>query len=567
MVWVIEAWAFTVLYAWQAYHRWRTWPHRWLWTLFGVAVALVFGVLLLAFFGRVFHYLAQLPDFTRPFVIGFLQRLMAALLLALTTMVFLSSVLNALSLLYLSDDLEFLLALPIRRSVLVGFRSLAVVFQSSYMVYLVLLPVWLAMVWKLGLPVVFVGWALLTMSLYVVPVALLGVAVTTLLVRVFPVRRLHQFVAVLLAVALTGLLFYVRMMRPERWVRPLEPAELWGLLRQLETPGSAWLPYGWTSVAMLAPFVQPAWMTQVPHAGPALVGWGVGVSVLAWAVARRYFYGSWLKAREALSRIGGRARRARRSPRWSSVDLWLLMKEWWSFSRDPAQWGHLLLIGAVLTVYFFNVRLIPVPHPAVAYFVWALNVAMTGFILSALAARFVLPAFSSDGPAYWLLYVLPLDPGRVYWVRWGFYTASLTVLSEVLLLGSLRLQRLSHPAFVVLNLYMALTLAVVLGTMALTAGVRFRRHEEVHASVRLAVGAGGLLYMLVGFLWVVWTLAAALPWVWFHVRAAWWGRESPPWVYGPLGLHGLSAIIGTFVLLRRGLAESRTPPMYGDKTK
>lgn len=554
--------ALGTLYARQAYHRWRTWPHRWTWTLFGTVVALVFGALLFAFFARTFHYLNQLPDFTRPFVVGLLQRLMAALLLALTTMVFLSSVLNALSLLYLSDDLEFLMVLPVRRSVLLGFRSLGVVFQSTYMVYLVLLPVWLAMVRELGLPGVFVGWAFLTMSLYVVPVALLGVAATTVLVRVFPVRRLHQFGVVLLAVALTGLLFYVRMMRPERWVRPFDPAELWGLLRQLETPGSAWLPYGWASVAMLAPFVQPAWMTQVPYAGPALAGWGVAVPVLAWTVTRRAFYGSWLKAREALGRIGGRGRRVRRDVRRSSVDAWLLVKEWWSFSRDPAQWGHLLLVGAVLAVYFFNVRLIPVPHPAVAYFVWALNVAMTGFILSALAARFVLPAFSSDGPAYWLLYVLPLDPGRLYWVRWAFYTVGLTVLSEVLLLGSLRLQRLSHPAFVALNAYMALALAVVLGTMALTAGVRFRRHEEAHASVRLAVGAGGLLYMLVGFLWVVWTLAAALPWVWFHVRGAWWGGRPPLWGYGLLGLHGLSTVLSTVGLVRRGLAGSRTPPMY-----
>jgi len=553
--------ALVALYARQAYHRWRTWPHRWAWTLFGAAVALAFGGLLLAFFARTFHYLNQLPEFTRPFVMGFIQRLMAALLLALTTMVFLSSVLNTLSLLYLSDDLEFLLALPVRRSVVLGLRSLGVVFQSTHMVYLVLLPVWLAMVWQLDLPVGFVGWAFLTMSLYVVPVALLGVAATSVLVRVFPVRRLHQFVAVLLAVAVTGLLFYVRMMRPERWVRPLEPGELWSLLRQLETPGSAWLPYGWASVAMLAPFVRPAWMTQVPHAGPALAAWGLAVPVLAWTVARRSFYGSWLKAREALSRIGGRARRSRRGVRRSGVNAWLLAKEWWFFSRDPAQWGHLLLVGAVLAVYFFNVRLIPVPHPAMAYFVWALNVAMTGFILSALAARFVLPAFSSDGPAYWLLYVLPLDPGRVYWVRWGFYTTVLTVLSEVLLLGSLRLQRLAHPAFVVLNAYMALALAVVLGTMALTAGVRFRRHEEAHASVRLAVGAGGLLYMLVGFLWVVWTLAAALPWVWFHVRAEWWGGRAPLWPYGLLGLHGLSAIMSTVGLVRRGLAGSRIPPI------
>ncbi|MCS7312598.1 MAG: hypothetical protein NZ742_06760 [Acidobacteria bacterium] len=557
-----ELGALVTLHVRQAYHRWRTWPHRWAWTLFGIAVAFVFGVLLLTFFARTFHYLNQLPEFTRPFVMGFLQRLMAALLLALTTMVFLSSVLNALSLLYLRDDLEFLLALPVRRSVVLGWRTLGVVFQSTYMVYLVMIPVWLAMVWKLDLPVRFVGWAFLTMSLYVVPVVLLGVAATSVLVRVFPVRRLHQFVTVLLGVVVAGLLFYIRMMRPEQWVRPLEPGELWGLLRQLETPGSAWLPYGWASVAMLAPFVQPAWMTQVSHAGPALIAWGVAVPALAWAVARRTFYGSWLKAREALSRIGRRSRRAHRGLRSSSVNLWLLAKEWWFFSRDPAQWGHFLLVGAVLAVYFFNVRLIPIPHPAMAYFVWTLNVAMTGFILSALAARFVLPAFSNDGPAYWLLYVLPLDPGRVYWIRWGFYTVSLTVVSEVLLLGSLRLQRLSHPAFVALNAYMALALAVVLGTMALTAGVRFRRHEDAHASVRLAVGAGGLLYMLVGFLWVVWTLAAALPWVWFHVRAEWWGGRAPLWVYGLLGLHGLSTIISTIGLMRRGLAESRTPPMY-----
>ena len=310
---------------------------------------------------------------------------------------------------------------------------------------------------------------------------------------------------------------------------------------------------------MIEPYLQPEWSVHVPYAGIGFTIW-CGFAVIAMAgTTARWFYSGWTKAREALSRVRTQHRRSRLLHRVARTEAWLLLKEWWLFSRDPTMWGQLFLLGAVVAIYFLNIRLIPIPHPAVAYFVWLLNVAMTGFILSALCARFVLPAFSLDGPGYWVLYVLPITPRLVYHVRWLFYTCVLTLISAALILGGVRILAIGDPVLQWVNAYIAWTMATMLTTVALTMGVRFRRYDEPHSALRVAIGSSGLLYMLLAFAWIAWTIACTVPWVWLHVRARLAAVPPSRWGGFILGVHAFSWMILTGWTYRRGVRWIHSP--------
>ena len=528
--------------------------HPWITLVLGFT-SLVFMVLVFLFFHRVFGYMLRLPDFTRPFVLGFVQRLWAALLSAVAFLILISAALNGLTLYYLDDHTQILWSLPVHRSVFFVHRFFRTAFQSTYMVFLIVLPILAAMNFQFQLPapavLVQLGWLLLYFS----GLAALGVTAVTFLVRYLPVRRLHQLLLFTMAAVIVGLLMVFRMMRPERFVHPFAAGDLMDLLQVLTLPGARYWPQSWVATLLVKPLSRGAWRALRPNPVLGLAGFTLcAAAALAWSRTR--LPAAWTRARESLSRI----ERRRRSPglRSASTTRWLLAREWWFFSRDPAQWGQLILLGAVIAVFFFNLKMIPIPHPTVVYFVWFLNISMMGFILAALAVRFVLPSFSADGRAYWVAYVLPLRPERVFATRWWFYQAIFNVLAVLMTLGGLRLLNLTAPGFVALNLYLAVETAAVLTAFALYLGVVFRRYDADNP-LEVAVGTPGLVYMIGGFLWIGVSLAAVIPWVWFHLRRSWWGRALPMWPGLLWAAHGLLVIATTGFLYHAGCRRIRRP--------
>ena len=517
---------------------------------------ILFGTLIFLFFYRAFGYMISLPDFTRPFVLGFIQRLLTALLVALSFLVFLSGALNTLTLFYLSDETEIHWSLPIPRFHFVLNRTFRVYFQSTYMVFLTFIPVILAFTLRFQLPAPAVPIQITLLALLFFPFVAFSQVLTALLIRWFPARRLHQFLLFLTATTLVFLLLLLRISRPERFLHPLAPGDLMELLQRLTLPGALYWPQSWVSILMIHPFTGRTW-----DRAAAISSHRFTILLLASPIflflLRSLLTGSYPRARESLTRL--HPLRTRFAFRSSSIHAWLLAREWWFFSRDPTQWGQLMLLSAVLLVYFFNIRLIPIPHPSIVYFVWLLNTAMMGFILSALAARFVLPSFSFDGPAAWIIYVLPFPPDRVYQIRWAFYQFLFTILAIGMTLGSLILLRLNHPFFLFLNLLLAVTIAFPITALALNLSVRFRTIRE-HHPLQMALTAPGLLFMLASMAWIALSLLAALPRVWFRVRARFWQYPEPSWPnLVLLGYVTLTTALVYFTT-RDGIRRSRIPP-------
>src|SRR5205807_9578870 len=86
----------------------------------------------------------------------------------------------------------------------------------------------------------------------------------------------------------------------------------------------------------------------------------------------------------------------------------LLIKDLKVFLRDVSQWSQLLLLLALVLVYLYNFRVLDlqrIPYlSGVVKNVYAfVNLAMAGLVMATLCARFVFPAVSSEGGAFWII--------------------------------------------------------------------------------------------------------------------------------------------------------------------
>ncbi len=170
------------------------------------------------------------------------------------------------------------------------------------------------------------------------------------------------------------------------------------------------------------------------------------------------------------------------------------------FFRDATQWSQLILLAVLLIVYVYNIRALPlytgerVPYVVVTLVVF-LNQGLAGFVLAAIAARFIFPAVSLEGRQLWLLRSSPLDLQAMLWSKYWVGTIPLLVLA--LGIGILTNQMLQAPPFMmVMSILTTVSYTLAVGALALALGVFFPQFETENAA-QIPTGFGGLVFMLV----------------------------------------------------------------------
>src|SRR5262249_52752099 len=91
----------------------------------------------------------------------------------------------------------------------------------------------------------------------------------------------------------------------------------------------------------------------------------------------------------------------------------LLVKDAKIFLRDVSQWSQLLLLLALVLLYLYNFRVLDLQRiPYMSVFVknvYALvNLGMAGFVMATVTVRFVFPAVSAEGAAFWIIRTSPV---------------------------------------------------------------------------------------------------------------------------------------------------------------
>ena len=435
-------------------------------------------------------------------------KLLGLILLGFLSVLILSNLITALSAFFLSKDIDLVVAAPIDGLKVYGARLLETVTHSSWMVALMMVPVLAAYGTVLDGGWAFVGVALVAMAAFFVLPAVIGSAVTLVLVNVFPARRARDLLALIALIGAAGLLLLFRLMRPEQLARPEGFRNLVDFVAVLETPSAVWLPSDWAAEAMTAMLAGARSVDLFP------------LLLLVSTAAALFVVGAWLHGRyylEGLSRAqeGGAVREESRGQRRLAERLVsrapvqvraMVAKDVRNFFRDATQWSQLILIAVLLVIYVYNIQVLPLfQGEAVGFFlvnvISFLNMGLVGFVIAAIAARFVFPAVSLEGRMFWLLRSSPLDLRALLWTKFWMGAVPLLVVSVLIVIGTNIVLRV-EPLMMTLSLVTMSLATLAVTALALCFGSLFPRFRTENAA-DIATGFGGLVFMMTSISYLV----------------------------------------------------------------
>jgi len=178
------------------------------------------------------------------------------------------------------------------------------------------------------------------------------------------------------------------------------------------------------------------------------------------------------------------------------------VKEIRSFFRDSTQWPQLFLIIALIVVYLYNFSVLPLDKTPIKTVYLQnvfsfLNVGLAAFVLSAIAARFVFPAVSMEGEAFWIIQSAPVSMKTFLWIKFFLYYIPLLILSEILIVASNLLLGVS-ALMMFLSVMTVFCFVPAIVALAVGLGARYPDFKSENPAMS-ATSFGGVLFMLLSF--------------------------------------------------------------------
>lgn len=470
---------------------------------FGIFTGLLFLSGLYAGFCRMFFYIQKMPFIGTVLLLKFLE------IAFLTTfvMVIFSSIVISFTSMFFADDLNFLLTLPVQgRRVFVS-KAVETVFQSSWMMMVVLVPFLaaFAFVKNVGLNF-FVVFGLAGLPFFFIGSAI-GIMISMSVMYFFPSSRVRDMA--LVAAVAAGSLFYValRFFEPEKLANPDAFYTAMQYIAYLDAPVARFLPSWWLAEVLKSVIVSNAWgvirnLTYLFSVAGALFLFLVLVS-------GRMYYTAVCSISASVSK----------SPLLSSfiskrrIRLNFILKDAVSFLRDTKQWSQVLLVMALSIVYLFSIYKLPqsftgdnFPAAYIRNFLSFVNIGAAGFIISALALRFVFPQVSLEKGTLWFVMSVPVSIEKFLLGKFVFCGVPLIILSVVIGVVSNSLLGVSSAAIFLFSTAGIVLVGFGLLCMALGFGAMYPRFDTENIA-QIETSYGGILYMITSVLYVGLTLA------------------------------------------------------------
>jgi ABC-2 type transport system permease protein len=502
---------------------------------FGVIGATVFGAIL---YGA-FWITTQLADYAE--FGDYLLRLgLSWLFLTFLSFLAFSAVVTALSTFFLSEDLRLLLAAPVAARRVFHARFVRTVAQASWMVVVFIVPLLIGIGLGHCAPAGFYVMAPLAVVPFVVIPVAIGRVVTLVLVNVFPARRARDILMLMGLLFAGSLIVLMRMIQPEQLLRVESLPDVTDFFATLQSPITPLLPSFWAAESVFASLQgRVDWL----HVA-ALWTSALGLTVLAAAANERWHFLGFSKAQEArktrFTRLELLEKAARRLP-LSPVSRQLLLKDLKIFLRDVSQWSQLLLLLALVLVYLYNFRVldlerIPYMSGMIKNVYAFVNLAMAGLVMSTVCARFVFPAVSAEGAAFWIIRTAPIGLGRFLWSKFWIGLLPVFLLTEGLTVVANHFLGVD-PLLRVVAAFTVLFMSLAMVGLATGLGARYPRFNADNPS-QVAGSYGGVAFMIAAVFYTI-VVIALIGW---PSSAVLWYRFSRV----PMSMAARAEIAGSF---------------------
>ncbi len=497
-----------------------------------------------------------------PFAGRILGTLFDFLFVSLAVMLFFSSGIILYSSLFASPEAKFLLTTPAAADQVFVYKFQGAVAFSSWGFLLLGMPVLIAYGIIFGvpwyfyalLPVYFAGFVLLPGSL--------GALACLIVVCCVPQKRRQILVAAGLALVLViGYLAFRMNATLHRDILSRDLVQQ--LYNQIDFARGPLVPSHWMTSGL-----QAAARGEVAEMGYRLaLLWSNGLFlylVAAWLSARLYRYGYDRMA------TGGTLRRSY-GGHWMDRILsatvgfldpqtrLLIVKDFRTFRRDPAQWAQVAILSSLLVLYFVNTRRFWQEEFSRPYQngISLLNLVCVGLLMCAYTGRFIYPLLSLEGRKFWVLGLLPMRRDRLLWGKFAFSAIGTLLVAESLM--AISDLAIGMPREIItLHLLAVAVLAVGLSGLSVGLGAWMPNFRETDPS-KIAIGFGGTLNLVASLLFLLLVIGLmAMPW---HVYAA----ISIDTALTEIGVDWL-ILVGAIVGVAVGIATVSVPLWIGGRT-
>jgi ABC-2 type transport system permease protein len=151
-------------------------------------------------------------------------------------------------------------------------------------------------------------------------------------------------------------------------------------------------------------------------------------------------------------------------------------------------------------MYLFSIKSIPATTDFLKEVTSFLNLGLTGFVISALAVRFIFPTTSLEGQAHWIIFSSPLSVAEFLWAKFFIYVIPVALLGELLIVCS-NIMLGVEPFMMILSTITVLFFSLSLTAMGVGLGAVYPRFSYENAA-EIAAGFGGIIYMIISLIYV-----------------------------------------------------------------
>lgn len=484
----------------SAFNNLRTGSKRntWMRLLTFVLLGILFwaGTFIICY--RILLYFQSVQDFGNILAL----KLLSMFILTFFALLIFSNIINCLSHFYLSLDLQLVHSMPVSAQEIFFSRWIISTLDSSWMVILFSLPVFLSygIIYSAGI-FFYLAFLLSIIFLALITSALSGIVVM-FGARILPAGRIRTILIILGFILVLVLILALRLTRPEQLVNPESFASAVLYLNSMQAPDFPLLPTTWITDA-----IQAALKDEFKKSLFNLALTGSCAFMLIFFAAlisqRAYFHG-FSKSQTTPKRLF--------SPinlRWENLLFFLpltarafAVKEIKTFFRNSTQWPQLFLMGALIIIYLYNFSVLPFDKSPIKIVYLQnlfsfLNMGLASFVLSAVAARFVFPAVSMEGSAFWIIQAAPVSIKTFLWIKFFVYYIPLIIMAELLIVISNLLLQVSS-FMMILSVATVFLLVPAIVAMGIGLGAVYPDFKSENPA-QAATSFGGLVFMIFCF--------------------------------------------------------------------
>lgn len=458
------------------------------------AFGLLFWCGIFAVSWRVLIYFKGIEDIGD--ILGY--KLLSMMLVVSFALLLFSSILTSLSKLYLSRDLLLVHSMPVSSYKIFIARWIDSTIDSAWMVIIYTLPVFISygIVYQTGV-FYYVNTMISMMCLAVIASAISTLMVMAAVIFIPASRMKSVFI-------LMGILFFVviylaiRLSQPELLVDPEVFDSVMVYITSLQTPSSPFLPSSWVYDSIRSA-LSGSINNSLFFTALSLSFAGMIVSAMIFLSDAIYFKG-YSKTQNAPARLFKKNVASDRIFNFLPGPVKsFTVKEIKTFLRDQTQWTQIFLIAALVVIYVYNFKVLPLEKSPIKTVYLQnlfsfLNMGLALFVLTAVTARFAYPAVSLEREAFWLVKTSPLSIRTFLWIKFFIYYLPLLILTEILIVATNLLLQVT-PFMMILSTLTVFFIVPGIVAMGVGLGAAYPDFKAENPTQTIT-SFGGLVYMI-----------------------------------------------------------------------